>query len=146
MNRQQPPGPEYQQQMKSVKTESAPVMRQVDVECVAPYREINWQNIGREAAGMSPESVQYSQGLRPPGHLTSFVRMVGKSTKGITNTATNTLICVVMEGKVTVMINSSQFVATRGDTFFVPHHNTYNLINMRDSTAELFIVQYKTPE
>ena len=76
MNRQQPPGPEYQQQMKSVKTESAPVMRQVDVECVAPYREINWQNIGREAAGMSPESVQYSQGLRPPGHLTSFVRMV----------------------------------------------------------------------
>lgn len=146
-NLQHPPGPgsftEYREQ-HPVKTEKPLVMRQTEVECVAPYAERSWLGIGRQDNGVAPESVQYSQALRPPGHLTSFLKLTGRSTKGITNTANNTLICVVMEGEVTVMINSAQFLATRGDTFYVPANNTYNLINMGNIVAELFIVQYKT--
>ena len=144
---QHPPGPgsftQYREQ-PLVKNEQPLVMRQTEVVCVSPYAERSWQSIGRQVNGVAPESVQYSQALRPPGHLTSFLKLTGQSTKGITNTANNTLICVVMEGEVTVMINSAQFVASRGDTFYVPANNTYNLINMGRNIAELFIVQYKT--
>jgi hypothetical protein len=35
------------------------------------------------------------------------------------------------------------FLVTRGDSFFVPPHNSYNLLNLSAATAELFLVQYR---
>ena len=117
--------------------------RQVQVKCVAPYKEATWMPIGREEEGMAAASVQYSQGLRPPGHLTSFIRLAGQASKGITYTKDNAMMFVVMAGKVTVTLNTQQFVAARGDTFYIPPHNTYNLLNMGREEAELFNFQYR---
>ena len=129
----QPPGPisapnTTRNDMRSIKSEDIPraaapgpgTVRQVEVECVAPYSANTWTHIGRAAEGVAPASVQYSQALRPPAHLASFIKLAGQTTKGVTNTAANTLVFVVMEGEVTVVINSSQFVASQGDTFYVP--------------------------
>ena len=152
-NYRAPPNPmtSGRNEMRSIKSEDIPRhqsgpagMRQVDVQCVAPYRDNSWQNIGRGSEGVAADSVQYCQVLRPPAHLASFVKLAGQSTKGITDTDTNTLVFVVTKGEVTVMINSSQFVASQGDTFYVPAHNTYNLLNMGQNIAELFVVQYRS--
>ena len=149
-----PPNPAIsgRNEMRSIKSEDIPrdqsqqqqVMRQVEVQCVAPYRDNSWHNIGRTGNGLAADSVQYCQALRPPAHLASFIKLQGQSTKGITDTDSNTLVFVVTQGEVTVAINSSQFVASQGDTFYVPAHNTYNLLNMKENLAELFIVQYKS--
>ena len=120
------------------------VPRQVEVECVAPYSEAAWIPIGREQEGVAAASVQYSQGLRPPGHVTSFIRIGGGASKGITNSADNAMVFVVMRGEVTVTLNSTQFVATRGDTIYIPPHNTFNMINMGRDEAELFNFQYRS--
>ena len=144
-----PPVNNFRNEMRTIKSEDIPqqqrpqVMRQVEVQCVAPYSENNWLNIGRASEGVAADKVQYCQALRPPAHLASFVKLQAQSTKGITDTANNTLVFVVMQGEVTVVINASQFVASRGDTFYVPPNNTYNLLNMSHSLAELFLVQYK---
>ena len=63
--------------------------------------------------------------------------------QGLSATDKNTMVFVVREGTVTVLINTTEFIATRGDSFFVPPHNTYNLLNKSQQKAELFIVQYK---
>ena len=118
--------------------------RQVQVECVAPYKEAAWMPIGREEEGVAAASVQYSQGLRPPGHLTSFIRLAGQASKGITYTKDNAMMFVVMAGKVTVTLNTQQFVAARGDTFYIPPYNTYNILNMGREEAELFNFQYRS--
>ena len=115
--------------------------RQVEVECVAPYKEATWIPIGRE---QPVSSVQYSQGLRPPGHLTSFIRIGSQASKGITNSADNAMVFVVMRGEVTVTLNSSNVMATRGDTIYIPPHNNYNLLNTGSEEAELFNFQYKS--
>eukprot|EP00092_Neocalanus_flemingeri_P017025 GFUD01018413.1.p2 GENE.GFUD01018413.1~~GFUD01018413.1.p2 ORF type:complete len:202 (+),score=54.48 GFUD01018413.1:181-786(+) len=118
-------------------------VKQVEVECVAPYDEHKWVNIGKEKDGMKPQDVQYAQALKPPYHLASFLKLAGNSTKGISATDKNTMVFVVMQGEVTVVLNTSQFVVGRGDSFFVPPHNTYNILNMKTGEAELFLVQYK---
>ena len=53
------------------------------------------------------------------------------------------MVFCVTAGQVTVVINATQFVAATGDSFFVPPHNTYNLLNTGEEVANLFIVQYK---
>ena len=118
--------------------------RQVQVQCVAPYKEAAWIPIGREQEGVTPASVMYSQGLRPPGHLTSFLRIASKASKGVSDSAENAMVFVVMRGEVTVVLNSSQFMATRADTIYIPPHNTYNLLNMGREEAELFNFQYRS--
>ena len=118
-------------------------VKQVEVECVAPYDEHKWVSIGKEKDGMKPQDVQYAQALKPPYHLASFLKMSGNSTKGISATDKNTMVFVVMQGEVTVVLNTSQFVVSKGDSFLVPPHNTYNIINMKTREAELFLVQYK---
>ena len=118
-------------------------MTQVEVECVAPYDELRWTNIGKEEDGMKPQDVQYAQALRPPYHLASTLRLAGNSSKGISATNKNTFVFVVMKGELTIVLNTSQFVVRRGDSFFVPPHNTYNILNMKSGDAELFLVQYK---
>ena len=141
-----PPGPpgsvtsDHLGREERMKTESRPGPRQVEVECVAPYKEATWIPIGRE---QPVASVQYSQGLRPPGHLTSFIRIGSQASKGITNSADNAMVFVVMRGELTVTLNSSSFMATRGDTVYIPPHNNFNLLNTGSDEAELFNFQYK---
>ena len=140
-----PPGPpstatsDQLRSEKKIKTDSKRP-RQVEVECVAPYKEATWIPIGRE---QPVSSVQYSQGLRPPGHLTSFIRIGSQASKGITNSADNAMVFVVMKGEVTVTLNSSKFMANRGDTIYIPPHNNYNLLNTGSDEAELFNFQYR---
>jgi len=118
-------------------------VKQVEVECVAPYDEQKWVNIGKEKDGMKPQDVQYAQALKPPYHLASFLKMAGNSSKGISATDKNTMVFVVLGGEVTVVLNTSQFEVRKGDSFFVPPHNTYNILNLKPREAELFLVQYK---
>ena len=123
-------------------TSSGP--RQVQVQCIAPYKEASWIPIGREQEGVAAASVTYSQGLRPPGHLTAFIRIASQASKGLTKSADNAVVYVVMRGEVTVVLNSSQFIATRGDTVYIPPHNSYDLLNMGRDEAELFNFQYRS--
>jgi glyoxylate utilization-related uncharacterized protein len=53
------------------------------------------------------------------------------------------MVLMVMKGEVTVVLNMTQFVVCRGDSFFVPTHNTYNISNMKAEEVELFLVHYK---
>ena len=53
---------------------------------------------------------------------------------------------MVMKGEVAVVLNMTQFVVCRGDSFFVPTHNTYNIIDMKAEEVELFLVQYKSED
>ena len=157
-----PPGPPAAVTSNSLKSEKkikaediapapAPVTssgpRQVQVQCIAPYKEAAWIPIGREQEGAAANSVQYSQGLRPPGHVTAFIKIGGQASKGLTNSADNAMVYVVMRGEVTVMINSLQFTsATKGDIVYVPPDNTFNIINTGQDMAELFNFQYVVPD
>ena len=107
------------------------------------YKEATWIPIGREQEGVeAANSVTYSQGLRPPGHVTSFIKIESQASKGIADSAENATVFVVMRGEVTVVINSSQFMATRGDIVYVPPDNTFDIINTGQDEAELFNFQY----
>jgi len=117
--------------------------RHLEAGSVANYNGQKWSNIGKELYGMKPQDVQYALALQPPYHLASFLKLTGNSTKGISDTGKNTMVFVVMQGEVTVVMNTSKFVVRRGDSFFVPPQNTYNITNMRACMAELFLVQYK---
>ena len=77
-------------------------MKQVEVDCLAPYDELCWTNIGKEEDGMKPQDVQYAQALRPPHHLASSLKLAKNSSKGISATNQNTIVFVVMKGEVTV--------------------------------------------
>lgn len=118
-------------------------MMQVEVECVAPYEDADWIPLGRTKDGVRPEEVQYATMLSPPHHITSFLRISPAAQKGLAATDKNTLLYLVTEGEVTVILSASQFVVSRGDSFFVPPHNTYNLMNFSSVRAELFLVQYR---
>ena len=69
--------------------------------------------------------------------------MAGNSTKGISATDKNTLVFVVIQGEVNLVLNTSQFVVGRGDSFFVPPLNTYKILNLKAREAEVFLLQYK---
>lgn len=122
-----------------VKTEGG--VRQEEVECVAPYEEADWLPLARDAA--RPSSVQYASLLSPPHHKTSLLRLEPAAQKGLAATESNTLLFMVLEGEVTVVLNTSQFLVGRGDSFFVPPNNSYNLLNLSGTRAELFLVQYR---
>jgi len=125
-----------------VKKEAKDIM-QVEVECVAPYEDADWIPLGRTKDGVRPEEVQYATMLSPPHHKTSFLRLSPAAQKGLAATDKNTLLFLVTEGEVTVILSASQFVVSRGDSFFVPPQNTYNLMNFSSVRAELFLVQYR---
>merc|ERR1719275_227183 len=117
--------------------------REVVVECFAPYDDHRWVNIGKERDNMAPDAVQYARALRPPYHLLSFLRIKGYSTKGMSCTDKNTMVFVVLEGEVTVVIHTTQFTAKKGDSFYIPPKNYYNLINNKAREAELSLLQYQ---
>ena len=71
------------------------------------------------------------------------MKLAGYSAKGVGATNKNTMVFMVMKGEVTVVLNMTQFVVYRGDSFFVPTHNTYKIINMKAEKVEMFLVQYK---
>jgi len=117
--------------------------REVVVECFAPYDDHRWVNIGKERDGMSPDAVQYARALRPPYHLLSFLRIKGHSTKGMSCTDKNTMVFVVLEGEITVILHTTQFNAKKGDSFYIPPKNYYNLINQKVREAELSLIQFQ---
>ena len=69
------------------------------------------------------------------------MKLAGYSAKGLGATNKNTMVFMVMKGE--VILNMTQFVVYRGDSFYLPTHNTYNIINMKAEEVELFLVQYK---
>ena len=117
--------------------------QEVVVECCAPYDGHTWINIGDERQGMAPDAVQYARALRPPYHLLSFLRMKGQSTKGISCSDKNTLVFVVLEGEILVILHTTQFSARKGDSFYIPPKNYYNLINTRTREAEISVFQFQ---
>lgn len=117
--------------------------REVVVECFAPYDDHRWVNIGKERDGMAPDAVQYARALRPPYHLLSFLRIKGHSTKGMSCTDKNTMVFVCLEGEITVILHTTQFNAKKGDSFYIPPKNYYNLINQKAREAELSLVQFQ---
>ena len=107
------------------------------------HTDLSWTNIGRDSDGAAEDAVQQSLALRPPHHLTSFIRLAPSSNRGATNTGPSTLIFVVLEGEINVMINHILLTAVTGDNFYVPAETNYSLINQSETTVELFLVQYK---
>ena len=126
------------------------VVREVRVECFKAYTDNVWTNMARagedEDQGQPAGSVQQCQALRPPHHVTGYVRLAPNTSKGITQTHSNTSIFVVLQGEVSVEINDNQFKTTKGDTFYVPSNASYNLLNSGQERAELFVIQYKNKE
>ena len=92
---------------------------------------------------MAPDAVQYARALRPPYHLLSFLRIKGYSTKGMSCTDKNTMVFVVLEGEITVVLHTTQFNAKKGDSFYIPPKNYYNLINQKAREAELSLIQFQ---
>jgi len=111
--------------------------------CFAPYDDHKWVNIGKERDQMTPDAVQYARALRPPYHLLSFLRIKGHSTKGMSCTDKNTMVFVVLEGEITVILHTTQFNAKKGDSFYIPPKNYYNLINQKAREAELSLIQFQ---
>ena len=50
---------------------------------------------------------------------------------------------VVLEGEITVVLHTTQFVAKKGDSFYIPPKNYYNLINQKVREAELSLIQFQ---
>ena len=46
-----------------------------------------------------------------------------------------------MEGEITVVLHTTQFNAKKGDSFYIPPKNYYNLINNKAREAELSLIQ-----
>jgi len=117
--------------------------REVVVECFAPYDENRWVNIGKERDGMAPDAVQYSRALKPPYHLLSFLRIKGHSTKGMSCTDKNTMVFLVLVGELTVILHTTKFNVKKGDSFYIPPKNYYNIINEKAMEAELSLTQFQ---
>ena len=106
------------------------------------HNDLDWSNIGRDSDGMLGDAVQQSLALRPPHHITSYIRLEPNSNKGITNTGLCTLVFLVLEGEVNVVINSTRLTVRKGDNFYVPAETTYSL-NLSEERVELYLVQFK---
>ena len=50
-------------------------------------------------------------------------------------------VFVVLEGEVTVVLHTTQFNAKKGDSFYIPPKNYYNLLNQKAREAELSLIQ-----
>ena len=90
-------------------------------------------------------TVQRCLALRPPHHLTYYLRLAPNTSKGITKTDANTLVYVVLEGQVTVVMDfiDAVNVISKGDTFYVPMNSSFNILNTSQQRAELYVFQYK---
>jgi len=129
--------------LSDANTAAGSAQREVVVECFAPYDDHRWVNIGKEKNGMAPDAVQYARALRPPYQLLSFLRIKGNCAKGMGCSNKNTMVFVVLEGEITVVIHTTQFTAKKGDSFYIPPKNYYNLINNKAREAELSLLQYQ---
>ncbi len=49
----------------------------------------------------------------------------------------------MLEGEVNVVLHTTQFNASKGDSFYIPPKNYYNLINVKAREAELCLVQFQ---
>merc|ERR1712099_38288 len=62
---------------------------------------------------------------------------------GMSCTDKNTMVFVVLEGEITVILHTTQFNAKKGDSFYIPPKNYYNLINQKAREAELSLIQFQ---
>ena len=114
-------------------------VREVAVECFRSYSDNVWTNLGPQHDGLL-----VSPALSPPHHLSNYVRLPPNTSKGLSNTDSNTFVFLVLEGELTVVITNQEFTARAGDTFYVPKDTKYDLINQTQQRTELFVIQYKT--
>ena len=49
----------------------------------------------------------------------------------------------MLEGEITVVLHTTQFNAKKGDSFYIPPKNYYNLINQNAREAELSLIQFQ---
>lgn len=49
----------------------------------------------------------------------------------------------MLEGEITVVLHTTQFNAKKGDSFYIPPKNYYNLINQKAREAELSLIQFQ---
>ncbi|XP_040568949.1 uncharacterized protein [Lepeophtheirus salmonis] len=110
----------------------------------APYDDNRWVSIGKDLINNSFDAVQYTRALRLPFHLLSFLRIKGNSVKGMSCTDKNNMVFVVIEGEITVALqgSTSNFDCKKGDSFYIPPKNNYNLMNNKAREAELCIFQF----
>ena len=47
------------------------------------------------------------------------------------------------QGEITVILHTTQFNAKKGDSFYIPPKNYYNLINQKAREAELSLIQFQ---
>jgi len=114
------------------------------VESVAHFGAVTWKGLVRSSSTSPvPPTVEYGKMLRPPYHLMSLLRFMPGAAKGYSFTDKNTMIFVVLEGELLVTIHKTEISARRGDCFYVPTKNGYNIINTGDVMAELALVQYQ---
>jgi len=116
----------------------------IQVESLAYYRATKWKRLtGRTDESAGPPSVEYGKMLRPPYHLMSLLRFKSGAAKGYSFTDKNTMIFVVLRGELVVTIHETDITVKKGDCFYVPTKNGYNIVNEGEATAELALVQYQ---
>ena len=47
------------------------------------------------------------------------------------------------QGEITVILHITQFNAKKGDSFYIPPKNYYNLINQKAREAEISLIQFQ---
>ena len=50
---------------------------------------------------------------------------------------------MVLEGEINVVLHTTSFNAKKGDSFYIPPKNYYNLINQNAREAELSLIQFQ---
>ncbi|XP_040569052.1 uncharacterized protein [Lepeophtheirus salmonis] len=110
----------------------------------APYDDNRWVSISKDLINNSFDAVQYTRALRLPFQLLSFLRIKGNSVMGMSCTDKNNMVFVVIEGEITGALqgSTSNFDCKKGDSFYIPPKNNYNLMNNKAREAELCIFQF----
>ena len=108
------------------------------------HRSLKWRGLNRSGGGGEGQPrVEYGRMLRPPYHLVSALRVRRGTEKGHSCTDRNTMVFVVLSGQLRVHVHTSEMEVERGDCFYVPPKNSYNIVNVGTATAELVLMQYQ---
>merc|ERR1711874_526048 len=124
--------------------------REIMVEIFSSYSSVRWRGLNQDGGGgggggRGGQGVKFEYGrmLRPPYHLVSVLRVRRGADKGDSFTDRNTMVFVVLSGKLKVTVHTSETVVEKGDCFYVPPKNSYNISNVGNAVAELVLVQYQ---
>jgi len=118
--------------------------KEIMVEIFSSFRSLKWRGLNRSGGGGEGQPrVEYGRMLRPPYHLVSALRVRRGTEKGHSCTDRNTMVFVVLSGQLRVHVHTSEMEVERGDCFYVPPKNSYNIVNVGTATAELVLMQYQ---